>query len=164
MMQQVLIKKFTMIRKKGLLLILVIPYMFMLRKYFAVARTRALIHVTTKGTTRGFFSFYGQKQKQWMYVTGYKTWMYSDKVRPDFKGTFKNWTDKYLDVQAVEDKKDQAMESVGNETNGWKLTNKQVEFVMHMEKTTSNPYSREMETSDNRNFDYFRKKVRDFKL
>lgn len=108
-MQNVLIKKFTMMRKKGLIVVLVIPYIFMLRKYFAVARTRCLVHVYCKGKTRGFFKFYNYMEKQWIYNYGYKTWLYSPKMKPSFQGMFGVWADDYLDVKAIEDKKDEAM-------------------------------------------------------
>lgn len=108
-MQNVLIKKFTMMRKKGLIVVLVIPYIFMLRKYFAVARTRCLIHVYCKGKDRGYFKFYNYKEKQWIYNYGYKTWLYSPKMNASFQGQFGVWADDYLDVKAIEDKKDEAM-------------------------------------------------------
>lgn len=108
-MQNVLIKKFTMMRKKGLIVILIIPYIFMLRKYFAVARTRCLIHVYCKGKQRGYFKFYNYMEKQWIYNYGYKTWLYSPKMKPSFQGMFSVWADNYIDCDAIEDKKDEAM-------------------------------------------------------
>lgn len=113
-MQTILIKKFTMIRKKGLIIILVIPYIFLLRKYFAVARTRCLIHVYTKGKQRGFFKFYNYQEKLWIYNYGAKTWLYSPKVNPSFEGHFTSWADNYLDVDKIEEKKDQAIEDVAD--------------------------------------------------
>lgn len=114
-MQNVLIKKFTMIRKKGLMIVLIIPYIFMLRKYFAVARTRCLIHVYTKGKTRGYFKFYNYQEKLWIYNYGQKTWLYSPKVKPSFEGRFSNWSSNYLDEEKIEIKKDEAIKSVGEE-------------------------------------------------
>jgi len=108
-MQNVLIKKFTMMRKKGLIVVLVIPYIFMLRKYFAVARTRCLIHVYCKGKKRGYFKFYNYKEKQFIYNYGYKTWLYSPKMNASFQGMFSAWADDYLNVEAIENKKDEAM-------------------------------------------------------
>ena len=108
-MQNILIKKFTMMRKKGLIVVLVIPYIFMLRKYFAVARTRCLIHVYCRGKTRGYFKFYNYKEKQFIYNYGYKTWLYSPKVNASFQGQFGVWADNYIDNKAIELKKDEAM-------------------------------------------------------
>ena len=113
--QNVLIKKFTMIRKKRLIIALIIPYIFMLRKYFAVARTRCLIHVYVKGKQRGFFKFFNYQEKLWIYNYGQKTWLYSPKVKPSFQGTFSCWSEKYLDENKIEEKKDAAIKQVGED-------------------------------------------------
>ena len=56
--QKILIKKFTLIRKKRLFIFIVIPSLFMLRKYFAIFRTRFMINCyCPDGITRGYFRF-----------------------------------------------------------------------------------------------------------
>lgn len=73
--QKILIKKMTMIRKKRLYILLLIPNIFMLRRYFAVSRTRALIHFyTPDGISRGFFKFYNYEDKRQLYFKGFKMW------------------------------------------------------------------------------------------
>jgi hypothetical protein len=63
--QRVLIKKFTLIRQKQLFLWIIIPSLFMLRKYFAIFRTRALIHAyTPDDISRGFYKFYSYNTKK----------------------------------------------------------------------------------------------------
>ena len=96
-MQNVIIKMFTIMRSKGLTVILVIPYYFMLRKYFAIARTRSLVHIYANGLERGHLKFYNYHQKHWMYIYGQKTWLYSPKVTPSFKAHFWVWSDKFID-------------------------------------------------------------------
>ena len=108
-MQNTVIKNFTLIRKKRLFICLVIPYIFMLRKYFAVARTRALIHVYTKGMNRGYFKFYNYNSKQAIYNYGHKTWMYYKSIKPNFEGKFQAWSDELIDDDKIEQKKDQAI-------------------------------------------------------
>ena len=88
--QNALIKKFTMIRKKRMFIILVIPYIFMLRTYFAIARTKLLIHVWTENfISRGNYAVYGYNTKHDLFFAGTKgtkKWKYS--VQPDFNGYF----------------------------------------------------------------------------
>lgn len=128
--QNTIIKQFTTIRKKNLFIVLVIPYIFMLRKYFAVARTRALIHVYAKGMERGHFQFYNYTQKQWIYNYGYKTWLYNPKVKTNFAGRFGNWSAKFLDEDAIEAKKDAAILSIEQQDKALKLTEKNINVLV----------------------------------
>lgn len=151
-MQKILIKRFTMIRKKNLIIVLVIPYIFLLRKYFAVARTRALVHVYAKGYDRGYFKFYNYSEKLWIYNYGYKTWLYSPKVNPSFEGKFVAWADNYLDTKLIEQKKDQAIEDLGVEDN-IKLTKKQIMAIKEYNCLKNNvPYD-----IDRNNYEIMRK-------
>lgn len=128
-LQNTIIKQFTTIRKKNLFIVLIIPYIFMLRKYFAVARTRALIHVYANGLDRGHFKFYNQTEKQWIFNYGYKTWFYNAKVRPSFAGRFGRWSDKFIDDNKIEEKKDAAILSIQQEKLRLKLTNREMELL-----------------------------------
>lgn len=148
-MQKILIKKFTMIRKKNLIIVLVIPYIFLLRKYFAVARTRCLIHVYTKGSTRGYFDFYNYEQKIWIYNYGYKTWIYNHKVIPSFHGKFQNWADNYLDTDKIENRKDQAIKDLDNEEDSIKLTKRAIELLGKYE-IIKNPFNQYEEPADHK--------------
>lgn len=108
-MQKEIMQNFTMIRKKRLFIVLVIPYFFMLRKYFAISRPRFLIHVYTKGYERGYFKFYNYTQKKFIYNSGHKTWVYPAKIKPAFEGKFKNWTEGYIDEEIIQQRKDEAI-------------------------------------------------------
>ncbi len=154
-MQTILIKKFTIIRKKNLFIVLVIPYIFMLRKYFAVARTRALIHVYTKGKNRGFFRFYNYSEKTWIYNYGYKTWIYSEKIKPSFYATFTVWSEKYLDHSVIESKKDNAMKQIEEDQYKVILTKAQEDVLLH----TPNPFHWKDEGTKYKTFERLVKKI-----
>jgi len=63
-MQRLIVKKMVTIRKKRLYIFLVIPTIFLLKKYFAILRTRALVHFyTPDGVARGYFKFYNYQTK-----------------------------------------------------------------------------------------------------
>jgi len=82
-----LTKKMVMIRKKRLYIFLVIPYVFMLTKYFALARTRFLFHCATPdGIQRGFVHIYKYQTKNKLYNFCRKTYEYSEKA--DLYGDF----------------------------------------------------------------------------
>lgn len=125
-MQNVIIKMFTIMRSKGLTVILVIPYFFMLRKYFAVARTRALIHVYAKGLERGHLRFYNYTQKHWIYNYGQKTWFYSPKCPPSFKANFWVWSEKFIDHDKINKIKEEALKSINQEEDTITLTPREV--------------------------------------
>lgn len=116
-MQKILIKKFTLIRKKRLYIFIVIPSVFMLRKYFAIFRTRAMINCyCPDGITRGYFRFYSFATKKKLYLRGYKE-MDMGVVRPDFSGTFVDTYGFFIDADAYEAKKDEAIKRLTEDDN-----------------------------------------------
>lgn len=108
-MQKALIKKFTLLRKKRLYLILVIPYIFMLRLYFAVARTRFVMHFySPDGLERGFFKFYSYDKKRELYFKGKKNYWNMNVVPADFIGQTRNTEGYFFDDAEYQKKKDSA--------------------------------------------------------
>lgn len=76
-------------RQKNLMVIMVLPTFFLLDKYVALFRARALIHVYEMSGTRGYFRLYNSKLKKMLYLTGKKDYSYGHKaVRTKFKGRF----------------------------------------------------------------------------
>lgn len=144
--QILLVKKFVLIRKKRLFIALVVPYFFMLKRYFATARSRALIHVYTKGMTRGYFRLYNYRRKLRLYVTGYKYMDYTmGKVYPNFEGRFKVWSQKFVDDEKVQEKKDKAIEDIG--TVKFSLTKRRLAVLkdIFVNMIGTNPYNNKEE-------------------
>lgn len=76
-------------RQKNLLVIIVLPTFFLLDKYVAMFRTRALIHVYESKGRRGYFKLYNRKLKKLLYIYGKPTFSYvPNKVRTGFRGHF----------------------------------------------------------------------------
>jgi hypothetical protein len=120
--QKLLIKKFVLIRKKRLFIFIVIPSVFMLRKYFAIFRTRALIHCTVnEGIHRGYFKFYSYDTKRKLYLRGMKEYDQSC-VRADFRGDFTDTCGFFFNEEEYECKKDEAIEALTNEPDERKAT------------------------------------------
>ena len=75
-------------RQLNQILILILPSFFELPRFYALARSHALINVKFHGEfDRGVFDFYGPKQKKKLYIKGKKDWDY-DAAKPDFDGGF----------------------------------------------------------------------------
>lgn len=80
-------------RQKNLFILLVLPTFFLLDKYAALFRTKALIHVYENKGIRGYFRLYNRKLKKYLYLSGKKTYSYSSKsskhpIITRFRGRF----------------------------------------------------------------------------
>ena len=76
-------------RQKNLFVIIVLPTFFLLDKYVALFRARALIHVYENKGVRGYFRLYNSKLKKLLYLLGKKDYSYGFKIaRTKFKGRF----------------------------------------------------------------------------
>jgi hypothetical protein len=107
--QKILVKKFVTIRKKRLYIFVVIPSIFMLRRYFAIFRTRALLHATVKhGIDRGFFKFYSYDTKRQLFIKGIKEFNMNC-VKPDFQGRFVDTEHYFFDPVEYDKKKEAAI-------------------------------------------------------
>jgi DNA-binding transcriptional regulator YiaG len=106
--QNALIKKITTIRKKRLYIVLVMPWFFMMRPYFAIGRSRCLIHTyTPDGISRGRFKFYSFIKKQKLYLAGKKEYQYF--IKPDFLGRFTDTFGMFWDEAEYDERKEKAI-------------------------------------------------------
>ena len=70
---------------------MVLPTFFLIDKYVALFRSRALIHVYECSGRRGYFKVYNRRKKKLLYLLGKATYSYSGakwKVSTNFKGRF----------------------------------------------------------------------------
>lgn len=75
-------------RQLNQILILILPSFFELPKFFALSRSHALINVKFLGKfERGFFEYYGPKNKKLLYLKGKKEWDYNS-YPSNIKGRF----------------------------------------------------------------------------
>ena len=89
LINKVLISLTMQMRQKNLFVIIVLPTFFLLDKYIALFRARALIHVFESKGRRGYFRLYNTRLKKLLYLTGQKTYSYNTKlVRTNFSGRF----------------------------------------------------------------------------
>ena len=110
--QKTLIKKMVTIRKKRLYIFIVIPSIFLLRKYMAIFRARYLIHFySPDGISRGRFKFYSYDTKRKLYIKGLKEFD-QDCVKADFIGNAVDLEGFFFDVDTYEKKKDEAIKKI----------------------------------------------------
>ena len=73
--------------QKNLYVFILIHSFFDLTKYLALWRSRALIHVYHDRFSRGYFKFYNEERKKYLYIKGKKFYEYKQ-GRPNFIGRF----------------------------------------------------------------------------
>ena len=120
----------------GHVIIIVLPNFFKLHEDYAVNRSLFLIDVyADKNLRRGFFNFYNETQKEWLFYMGKKkigsTLKYSDS-RPSFSGRFTQFLP--LDKNKYEDAKREALKQkeLRNTERKWK---KQRDAALYLLKT-----------------------------
>lgn len=88
-MNRVLVGLMMQMRQKNLFIIMVLPTFFLLERYAAIFRTKALIHTYEASGRRGYFRVYNKKLKKLLYLIGKKDYSYNHKaVRTKFYGRF----------------------------------------------------------------------------
>ena len=86
---KVLVSLAMQMRQKNLFILIVLPTIFLLDKYMAIFRTRALIHVFESKGKRGYFKIYNSQKKRYLILMGQKTMTYKIKgLYTRFKGRF----------------------------------------------------------------------------
>jgi len=83
---RVLVSLAMQMRQKNLFIIIVLPTIFLLDRYMAMFRTKALIHVYENKGIRGYFRLFNARKKQILLLKGQKTMSYF--VKTKFKGRF----------------------------------------------------------------------------
>lgn len=138
-------------RQKNLMVIMVLPTFFMLDKYAALFRAKALIHVYENKGVRGYFRLYNSKLKKLLYLKGKKDYSYSHKyVRTRFKGRF--YGKFALGSDELEKKYRKKKETALEATEKDPMTSKQIKYrnqrdiAIYLLRKTSQMTYRELET------------------
>ncbi len=86
---RVLVSLAMQMRQKNLFILIVLPTIFLLDKYMAIFRTKALIHVFESRGRRGYFRVYNSSKKKLLILMGQKTMTYKIKgLYTHFRGRF----------------------------------------------------------------------------
>lgn len=86
---RVLVSLAMQMRQKNLCIIIVLPTIFLLDRYIAIFRAKALIHVYESKGRRGYFKLYNTSKKKHLLLRGAKTMSYNLKgLYTNFRGRF----------------------------------------------------------------------------
>jgi hypothetical protein len=97
---------FTEIRAKNLFIFIVAPSFMDINRYFAIWRSRCLLHVYSDKGERGFCSFFNGEMKKRLYILGKKQFYNYNCVKPNFRFRFtKGSVDECINFEAYREKK-----------------------------------------------------------
>jgi len=103
---RVLQRRFTEIRAKNLFIFIVAPSFMDIMRYFAIWRSKCLLHVyLSKERKRGFVAFYGEKKKRKLYILGKKHFYNYQVVPPQFTFRFIKQLHIVIDIEKYDEKK-----------------------------------------------------------
>jgi hypothetical protein len=103
---RVLQRRFTEIRAKNLFIFIVAPSFMDIMRYFAIWRSKCLLHVyLSKERKRGFCAFYGEKKKRKLFILGKKNFYNYSVVSPQFTFRFIKQMHKCFDLSKYLEKK-----------------------------------------------------------
>ena len=104
-LNRLLQRRFTEIRAKNLFVFIVMPTFMDAMRYFAIWRSRCLLHVYTKGDERGYAAFFNDKKKKRLYIKGKKEFYNYGCVSPNFVFRFTKCASRLIDEDAYDAKK-----------------------------------------------------------
>jgi len=168
---RVLQRKFTEIRAKNLFIFIVAPSFMDIMRYFAIWRSKCLIHVYLgKNRARGFAAFYGEKKKRVLYMLGKRNFYNYSCVKPLFVFRYIKQLHKVIDKEKYDIKKNCIVSPNEDELRLQKLTtqkkillknviknlvesnskisNQQIGKIINLTKGTVGIYRREMDKKE----------------
>ena len=124
---RVLVSLAMQMRQKNLFILIVLPTIFLLDKYMAIFRTKALIHVYENKGIRGYFRIFNSRKKQQLILRGQKTMTYNHKgLYTRFKGRF--YGKFALGDKEIEKKYKKLKEKALSDSEKTSMTSAQVRF------------------------------------
>ena len=156
-------RKFKRIRSRNMKILLCTPTFHDINKYFAIVRTRFLIHVYANGLQRGHFRFFGRDKKKYLYIKG-KKYMDLSAEMSNFYGKFVNIPKVGfpIDLEIYEEKKQIATDHLvaiekpkdvrieiysqfmkWKKDKGLKIPRKEQEVIFNVDMATLQRYDRE---------------------
>jgi len=104
-LNKMLQRMFTEIRAKNLFIFIIAPTFMDINKYFAIWRSKCLLHVYAAGGERGYCSFFNENRKKKLYIIGKKKFYDYQCVFPNFRFRFTKCVDNFMDWDAYKAKK-----------------------------------------------------------
>ena len=135
-LNKMLQRTFTEIRAKNLFIFIIAPTFMDINKYFAVWRSKCLLHVYSAQGERGYCSFFNADRKKKLYIIGKKKFYDYHCVFPNFRFRFTNCANSFMDWEDYKAKKAAKNLEIGDEVMNHQSVEKLVreEVVKNNEK------------------------------
>lgn len=104
-LNRMLQRLFTEIRAKNLFIFIVSPTFMDINRYFAIWRSKCLLHVYVDKSERGYASFFNADKKKKLYILGRKAYYNYGIVKPNFRFRFTNSSKDVIDWQEYKKRK-----------------------------------------------------------
>lgn len=104
-LNKVLQRLFTEIRAKNLFIFVIAPTFMDINRYFAIWRSRCLLHVYSTKGERGYCAFYNADRKKNLYIKGRKLFYNYQCVQPNFRFRFTNCAKNVVDWEEYKRRK-----------------------------------------------------------
>ncbi len=106
-MNRFIVRKLMECRQKNLFIIIILPTFFLLQKYAAIFRSKALFHVyATRRGDRGYYRVYNELNKKILYINGVKLYSYA---KPYIQKSFRFSNIYPIDEQEYRNKKSESL-------------------------------------------------------
>jgi len=133
-------RMFTEIRAKNLFIFIIAPTFMDINKYFAIWRSKCLLHVYSIKGDRGYCSFFNADRKKKLYIIGKKKFYDYQCVFPNFRFRFTNCAKDVVDWDAYKAKKTAKNLEIADEGVNHQSVEKQVrEEVVKNNKKRDKP-------------------------
>jgi len=133
-LNKMLQRMFTEIRAKNLFIFIVAPTFMDINKYFAIWRSKCLLHVYSTKGERGYCSFFNADRKKKLYIIGKKKFYDYQCVFPNFRFRFTNCAGSFVDWDAYKAKKAAKNLEIGDEI----LSHQSIEKLVREEVVENN--------------------------
>lgn len=131
-------RRFTEIRAKNLFVFILAPSFMDIQRYFAIWRSKALIHVYTKDESRGYAAFFNANTKKKLYILGKKQFYEYGVVPANFLFRFTKETE-VVDYAAYKKKKSERNLTIGFDVNELKFKREVWKEVIEKAKSCPKP-------------------------
>lgn len=130
-MQRYFMQMLMAARKKNHFIVAIIPTIKKL-KSFVVERAIGFIRVySPDNLSRGFYAYYNEEAKNRLYEWWQRSRKLEYKKHYTFNGTFPNKFKEFIDEDAYDKKKDEAIESIGNEEEKDNATTRKLKILQY---------------------------------
>lgn len=138
-LNRMLQRLFTEIRAKNLFIFIVSPTFMDINRYFAIWRSKCLLHVYSDKGLRGYCSFFNEERKKRLFILGRKQFYNYNVVKPNFRFRFTNSSRNVIDweeYKRIKKEKNLEIEQEPDVANPKIMIELYMRIINNIDKTT----------------------------